>query len=338
MNILRNFASWISLHLVGVCFLLTANVFALFGVLNANAIQEALRAENTYTKIVPSVIASARNDPKSAGQIPLNAPWVRTAADTAFPASDLEQKGDTVIASTFTWLEGKGDKPVFSLDFTENNARFSEEIGNNVTQQLSGLPACNVRNLPASFDVFNATCMPPGISAAQAGRTVSQQIANEGGFLKTPVISSDDFSLDALSGGATSQQNRSPFPQFDGLQSVYSQKTLLLWLLPLLTVAFMVIGLLLAQDRSKALRQITRSMVAGAIGLFVLGLLLTYGLKRLLDSTPSDALTRDVFSPVLLNLAGQLQIIYFIFTGVGIGLAVATYIASRKIKPEPKIL
>lgn len=337
MNTIRAVASWISIYLVGLLFLLTANAYALFAVLDAGSIKDTLRQENTYAAIVPSVLSGATYGMQSAGQLPLSAPWVRQATDAAFPADDLEQKGNTVIDSGFVWLEGKTDKPTFTLDFTQNKARLGSEVGNYVEQQLRNLPACDIGNLPDSFDVFTATCAPPGINPALLGQTASRQIVEDQNFLKDPVISSENFSLEALTGGTgAGTAGRSPLPQLDGLQTVYQNKTLLLWLLPLLTAVFAAGGVWLAKNRRAVLMRLARLFATTAIGLIVLGVLLRYGLERLITASAADSLTRDVFSPVLIALAGQLQMVYFIFAGIGIGLTIVAFLARRKISVKSK--
>lgn len=337
MNIAKGVISWVTLYLVGIFFVLTASMYALFGTVNAKSITKTLRDENTYSKVVPAVLSSAASNPGnlSLNQLPLQAPWVRTAAETAFPPNDLEQKSEVVINSTFAWLEGKSATPEFTIDFTQNKQRFGEELGKNLEQRLNALPVCSLSSSIASFNIYNATCLPPGINPAQVKAVVSQQIAADTSFLKDPVINSTDLPKEspAETADPAAVISENPLLELGDLQTLFENKSLLLWLLPIATAVFAVLGFMLAPNREKALRRLTRSFILSAIGLGIVGILLGYGADQLAGITATDAVAGNVLRPVVLNLIGQLQTYYFVFTGIGVALAIVLFAVRRQIKP-----
>ncbi len=336
MNIARGIVSWISLYLVGIFFVLTASMYALFGTINADIIAKTLQEENTYSKIVPAVLSSAEKDTTgSIHQLPLQSPWVRSAAETAFPPSDLQQKSEVAINSTFAWLEGKTSKPEFTIDFSQNKQRFSEELGKNLEQQLSSLPPCGLSNIPTSVNVYTATCLPPGVSPGQVKSVVSQQIATDTSFLKDPIFSSDDLTKEksTLEGvGAPAVIKENPLTGLDGLRGLFENKNLLLWLLPIITVALVVMGVLLATSREKALRRLTRSFFFSAIGLLAVGLVLGYVVDQLGALETTDAVANDLLRPVFLNLTTQLATYFFISAGIGLLMAIVLFAGRRQMK------
>lgn len=321
-----------SLYLVGTFFFLAANAFALFGVLNPETVKGTLREENIYSAVAPSVLSTASYQEKTAGQLPLEEPWVREAAKNAFPARDLEQKANTAIDGTFAWLEGKTATPEFAIDFTENKRQLAAGIGDHTENRLENLPRCSLNNLPTTFDVFRIECLPPGFNAGALANRVKEEIRTDQSFLQDPVITPKD--LGGLINPDGNNAAAEPLAQLEGLRTLFEYKTLLLVLLPLLTAVFAVAGLLLAPDRLKALRRLGRSFLFSAIGLFMFGLLLVFGLKRIIAATATDSLTREVFSPALTGLAAQAQTIYFLFAGGALIVAAAAFIASRKLSAK----
>src|ERR1044071_10071967 len=124
-----------------------------------------MREQGTYDKIAPAVLATTSYaNASGAGQIPLKEPWVQTAVMKAFPASDLQQKGDAVIDSSFAWLDGTSDKPQFSLDFSANKTQLGTEVGNYTGSRLNGLPACSLTNIPETIDAYTIDCLPFGVN------------------------------------------------------------------------------------------------------------------------------------------------------------------------------
>ena len=328
MNILRNAASWTSLYLVAGLFFLTANAFALFTVINADNFKETLKEEGTYDKIVPAVLSTSSyaSDVTEGQQLPLNEPWVKEAAMKAFPASDLEQKSNDVIDATFAWLDGETEKPEYMLDFTSNKQNLALEIGSSTEAHLASLPRCAPGNIPPTIDAFRIDCLPFGVSAKSVADRASSQINNDQGFLKDPVISSENLS-EASEGNVADN----PFEQLEGIRSFYENRGLLLWLLPVLAVVFTALGLLLAQDRLKALKRLGRAFIASGMGLAVFAILISFGFEKAVKTAAGEAITRDIAGPVLVSLGYQFRTVYLIFAGVAVVIAIVLLVVRRKL-------
>lgn len=332
MNTFRNTISWICLYLVGVAFFLTAVTFAFFSVVNPGTIKSALTEENVYTNVVPAVLKTTANTNVSTSQIPLKEPWVQTAAEKAFPASDIEQKTNTVIDSTFAWLDGTTDKPDFSIDLSSNKAAFSEEVGNYAKTRYEGLPACNRSNIPDSTDPLTITCRVPGVSSASAASIMQQRVLSDKNFLQNPVITSNNASLNP----ANQKINSDPFDQLGWLRTIYQNKTLLRWLLPVITIALAAAGLLLAMNRVNGLKRLMRTFILAAFSLLILGFVVGVGLGRAIDTFSIDAITSNVIEPVTTNLGHHAQRVYFIFAGIAVIVAIGSYIGSRMLRNVQK--
>lgn len=325
MNVARSILSWLCLYLVGTAFFITASVFALFTVLNPDTVKDTLREKNVYSAVVPSVLSSPSAQQQSVGQLPLQDAGVRSAIEKAFPTSDLEQKTNTAVDSIFVWLEGKSEKPEFKLDFTQNKEQLASELGGYVEGRAESLPRCTLANLPETYDPLTINCLPPGVSAAGLSGVVEQQVRSDNNFLKDTVITSETLTLNPTNPGNTNN----PFSGLEGARPLYQNKSLLMWLLPILTIALAVVGLLLARDRAKGLRRLATSFLFSAIGLFLVAVGLGLAVNNVIKAVTSDSVSRDVLGPAITGLVHHAQTTYYIFVGIALVVSIVTFIASR---------
>ncbi len=331
MSFLRNAGSRISLYLAGICFFLAVNTFVFFGIVNAGNIKQTLRDEDTYSKLVPAMLATAQydGDQNTIGQLPLQEPWVQEAAQKAFPAPDLEQKGNTAIDGTFNYLEGKTSEPEFQLDFTANKQNLAAELGQSAENRLAGLPRC--MTIPESVDVFTIDCLPLGVNPSQIGDQLMQRYASDQRFLPNPVITADTLSLNTITGDQ-SANTTTPTASLSGLRDVYQVREVMQWFLPALMVIFGVLGIYLTHDRRKGMRILARSFLVGAVGLALFAVIVNFVLHRGIEAVQTEAVTRDIVGPVLLSFVDQARTIYLVFAGIGVGIAVVLFIISRKLR------
>lgn len=321
MDTLRNLGSWLCTYLVAVAIFATAATFAFFNVINAENIKNTLNEEGVYTDVVPAVLSSAADNNQALTQqdIPLDEPWVREAADKAFPAGDLEEKAGQAVDGTFNWLKGETAEPEFTLDFTENKQVLSQEVASHVETRAASLPRCSLGEIPNSIDAFRATCLPYGVAPGQVAAQTAELINNDQGFLANPVISPNNLTADTIA------TENNPFEELEGLQSFYQNRTLWLWLLPLLILLFSVGVIWLAKDRIKSVGRLGRAYLSASIGLLVFSFFSLWSLENIARALPQDAVTRDIATPVILNLAQQNRMIYLVCAGVTLVVALGLF-------------
>lgn len=335
MDTLRNLGSWLCTYLVVVEIFLAAATFAFFHVINAESIKNTLNKEGVYVEVVPAVLSTAAQNSQTLTeqQIPLDEPWVRQAADKAFPANDLEQKAGRAIDGTFNWLEGETVEPEFALDFTANKQALSQEVASHVETRTASLPRCDLSQVPSSVDAFRATCLPYGVTPRQVAAQTAELINNDQGFLANPIISPQDLATDTT-GLATTESN--PFEELGGLQSFYENRSLWLWLLPL-TVLLLSAGVVwLANDRLQGIGRLARAYLTASVGLLVFGLLSLWGFENITRAISQDAVTREIVTPVILSLAQQTRTIYLVFAGVALLIALTLFVLKKKYLPKER--
>lgn len=336
MNTLRSPFSRLFTYLAVAFLFFTANAFAFYSVIDRDTIKTTLKEEQVYTKLVPALLATARENNEAlvtidgVGSLPLQEEWVSQAAQTAFPATDLEQKGNTIVDATFDWLEGKNNALKFQLDFTQNKQQLGEAIGTYAEQRMTSLPRCTGNEgVVTEFNAFTSPCAPPQVmvNPASLKATIAQQVAADQDFLKDPIVTPQTISADPNLG-----QPSTSLDQTSGsAPPAYSYKTWFLWLLPISTLAFAALGIYLANDRAKALRQLGFGLVATAIGLLLTALVIGWGFKTALGEAQSDQLMTDILAPVLTRLAQEARDIYMIFTAIAVAGIIACFTVAKRL-------
>jgi hypothetical protein len=320
MNTLRSVISWVLLYLVAPLYFLTASVFVINHIASDSNVKQVLKDKNVYGSIVPSVLSTANYNNDGGSQLPLKDQWVKDAANKAFPASDLQQKGSTVVDSTFAWLDGKTAIPEFSLDFSSNKLALSNEVGNYAQTRLAGLPRCTTFDIPASVDAFSITCLPFGANPALIANSVKSDIANNQNFLKNSTVSTNDISTSDLS-------------RADGLRASYQNRHFLLWLLPLTTLLCGAGGIVLARGSwPKAMRRLARSLILSAFGLTIFAFVISSGLEGVINTVSKDEITRNVIGPVFIELGHQARTIYLIFAGIALVIGLILFVVQNRLK------
>lgn len=336
MNTLRSPLSRLFTYLAVAFLFFTANAFAFYTVIDRDTIKTTLKEERVYDKLVPALLATARdNNPAlvtidGVGQLPLQEEWVNQAAQSAFPATDLEQKGNTIVDATFDWLEGKNNSLQFQLDFTQNKQQLGDAIGAYAEQRMASLPRCTGNEgLTTEFNAFTSTCVPAsaGVDAASLKAIIAQQVAADEDFLKDPLVTPQSLAADPDLG-----QPSTSLDQTGGsAPPAYSYRNWFLWLLPISTLVFAALGIYLASDKAKALRRLGIGLIAAAISLLLMALMIGPGFKAVLGEAQSDHLMTDILTPVLTHLAQDVRNIYMIFTTAAVTGVIACFIIAKRL-------
>lgn len=162
-------------------------------VTHPDKIKQILNDSGVYSSVVSGLLDQAKQVSSNNGDISLSNTQVRSAADQAITPTFLKQNTETFIDSVYRWLDGKSASPDFLIDLTGVKTQFADNVANNLQPQLAALPVCSAGANVQSFDAFNATCLPRGVTAAQAVASVKSDILNGKGFLDNPAITAKDL-------------------------------------------------------------------------------------------------------------------------------------------------
>jgi hypothetical protein len=232
------------------------------------------------------------------GGLSLGDPGVQNAAKAAFTPVTVENAVNTFLDANYSWLQGKTEKPEFKIDLAQAKAALATNLGAYAEQRATTLPKCtNFVEAAQNFDALTATCLPPGVTAAMAGKLVQEKVANSQDFLANPVVTQDTLGDQKVSdaGQPTTREEQPYYENLSSLPSAYRLATAMPWILAVLTVLIGLGVVLLAPARRRGLRR-TAILLASA-GAVVLLLIL-------ISATAFNKLESRVFTK---DNVGQLQ-------------------------------
>ncbi len=156
---------------------------------------------------------------------------------------------------------------------------------------------------------------------------MARDVQQDQNFLADPKISSDNLSLNP----EQTDTAQSPFRSFESVRTLYSNKDLLQWLLPLLTVLLAGVGVWLTSDRQKALKRLGRAFIGAAAGLVLLAVLVGFGLSQVIEAVAREQVSWDVLAPVAQSLLAQMRNIYLVCAVVAAILVITLHFLQRKL-------
>jgi hypothetical protein len=328
MNTAKTIFSRLAFYFVSLIFFMTASVYVLDNLLAPENIKSTIKEQGVYDKVVDATLASSSYpEGEQAGNLPTSDEWVRTAAKDAFPATDLETKTNSVIDGVYGWLQGKTEKPVVSLDFADNKNRFATAVGDYAQKRASQLPVCTLQNAPTTLDPYRIECIPPGVDPSFIAASVQNDIISSDTFLPDTTLTWQDIEKSQLSNSIPAEAQ----PTLNNLPQFYQNFSLLKWLLPLLAILLSIAGVLLANDRRKALSRLGFTYIYASVGIIILLLYMVFSASGLSGLASQNALTRDVINPVIQSFTRQSEVVYAIFAIGGIGIGASLILAKRLI-------
>lgn len=210
---------------------------------------------------------SADNQNPGADNVSLSDTAVQQAAQDAFSAPLLKQSVNTFLNSNYAWLEGKTDKPSFTIDLTQPKQTFAEQVGAYVKTHLASLPVCTQQQLSQidinNFDPLDVTCRPATIDPATEGRQVTQKMET-GDFLSNPVLTPDSINPNE------SANSKPYYTKLSFAPTVYKYGVRLPWALAVLSLLLALGIVFIAPTRRKGLRRVGSTLLVAGL-LLILG-------------------------------------------------------------------
>lgn len=266
------------------------------------------------------------------------------AAKDSFTPASLRSATEKNIDATYAWLEGKTSRPDLEFDLRPYTDSFAQKLGNQTAERVSSLPVCTAQQLrqldPASVNIFDLPCRPPGINLDSAGDQAANQIAASNGFLQNPVVSTDDLPKDV--------EGKTVVDRAASLPAAFQLATQAPWWLAVLALLCASLILLLwRNDIRAAIRKLARNVLTAGIILLVI-----IGIARLLirfAADPNNAIGKLLagsYRDVLLSFLRALEKAYdskllvfgIAYTVFAIVALVALRIWKRSVITEPMTL
>lgn len=306
-----NFVKKTTLVVLTPIFLMLLFATALdFGILNVaghpNTVKKIIKDSGIYNNVVSNALSQTQQNNSDGGDINLNDPAIKTAADKALSPQLLQNSTNQVIDGVYSWLDGKSAQPNFNVDLSGAKATFASYVGQAAQAKAAGLPICT--SVPANFDVFNADCLPPGVSPAQAADEATASVLSPKGFLDNPVITASNVK---------GSNNQSVFEQ-KGVKNIpkqYQRAKKTPYMLAVLAILVGTALVFLRRNWQSGLRHVGITLVL--VGLLMVAF--AYGLHKVIDDKlvgqlkfDNTLLQADARS-LIKDLGGAIEHNYYLF-------------------------
>lgn len=233
---------------------------------NPKKIEKWLSQSGLYGSFVNTAIEqadkTAGND--QSGGVSLSDSAVKQAAQAAFPPSLIQHNVNLFLDNNYAWLEGKTDKPKFTIDLTDAKSNFAQRVGHYVKTYLATLPVCTPAQEAkidlSTVDPLTLDCRPAKLDPTAEGVLVTKQIESNGDFLSNPVITAETF-------GSKGMDTGTPYyVRYASAPKAYKLGKMIPWIAAAMTILSAVVIYFLSSRRRKGIKVIGVTMaVAGAV-------------------------------------------------------------------------
>lgn len=317
---------------------IAAAVVAVFG--NPSVVKDLLEKSTVYDGIVENALAEAQKNVSADEQVTaLNQPEIRAAAEKALPSDELQSSTETVIDSVYRWLNGETPTPDFTIDLSAAKQRLVTAAGDTAEAKFNALPVCTpqqLRTVDSNTDVFSLPCRPPGASSTAARQRVEAEVANNEGFLKDPVLSTESLPKD--------EQGQTVFERAQGAPTTFQSFKSLPWLLAIFSLVLAAIVFFLSESRRKAVKSLGITFLGSGIFLLITVWLASYLFGR--ATRPGGSLRNTVSGEfqgsalevlrLLNNAFGSKILLYsLVYAGLGLALLISLRVWFKQPSVEP---
>lgn len=261
---------------------------------------------------------------------------ISTSLNETFTPAYVQASTESILDSTYDWLDGKQPNVTFDINTTAQKEAFTGNLAALLEPQIAALPQCK------SLSEFNAaqpTCTPPGTNATDLAKLVATDATNQASIFTQPITDA------SVAQAATDNQAASPIPSSNTatqqLPSITANLRLWLVLLPIIAVASGAGTILLAHHhkRLKAAKNLAGRMAAGLTITAVIGIIVAiFGPNIAIGSLVSgNNVISQIVDPVLRVALPDIGSRLAWVSGLLAALAFAAWLTIRIIKKRRDI-
>lgn len=233
-----------------------------------NEVKKWFEDSGVYDNFVQEVVdATSRQSAENQDTAAIDPSVLASSAESAFTPEFLKSSLESALDSGYDWLEKDTENLELRIDFTEAKNNFASSLSQEARIKALSLPECtSIEQINKEFDVFSATCIPPGIDIDMIIADFKSELVNSPDLLPDPVIDASDIKLQTSSGEEKRIDEAHPeLPKWYGYATT----------LPLVLTIFAIIASLaiifLANNRRKGLGRLSKSLVLAAVSVGLFG-------------------------------------------------------------------
>ncbi|MEX2006692.1 MAG: hypothetical protein WD877_00740 [Candidatus Saccharimonadales bacterium] len=294
-------------------------------------LKQVIQKSGVYDSLVPNLLVQTQADEADDEGISLSEPEVKAAVEKTFSQDVVKLAVDSLIDGIYPWLSGQAAEPTFKIDLSQERAALAARVAVAAERHADSLPLCaDDGAVSASFDVFEAECLPPGITPAQAGVQAQTAVLNAEGFLENPVVTADNLK------GAGEDQNIFA-NQLKDVPKYYQKAKIAPFVLAGFALLTALGVILLSSSRRKGWRRVGVILVISGVLILALAWALNYSVhSHGLPELQMDSATQGEAKAVISELTRSIDKNYWIIGGAYLGLGILLIIAARFIKRRGK--
>jgi len=334
--LLRSLAPLLFLALLVTAYATSANLaFA-----KPDKLEGWLTQSSVYDHVVSYAIDRTKQttDNPQVASIPTNDPAVQQAAKQAFTSDTLKSAVNKFLDGNYAWLQGKTDKPNFSIDLSQAKQSFAQQLGKYEGDRYESLPVCTAADLAQlentqNTNLLSLSCRVPGLSAQAASAAVTQAVQNNSGLLNDTTVTPENLSQEQ-----GSQSDKPYYQRLPSAPSAYKIGRILPWLAAVVALLSAIGLILLAPRRRRGVKRVAVTLLLSGliliIGKFFLNIVFSTVQSKVAGSSTSAQLQQAIIY-VLRRAEDQLTRVDFWFGIVFIGVAIVIALVLRLKRGPP---
>ncbi len=279
-------------------------------------VKKVLADSGIFNSIVSSALDQAKTSSgEQGGGVDLTNQIVKKAAEKTITPQYLQTNTEKVLDSVYAWLDGKTTLPDFSIDVASLKTNFAAEAAKAASAQAASLPVCTSATPTENFNVFSATCLPKGLTAAAIGAQIQNGIASGQGFLSNPTITAESIKSGSSNQSVFADQLKSAPLAYQRIKKT----PIILGVLSLLTAAAIIF---LSSSRAKGLRRVGIILLAIGAILLIFAWGLNYGVnqKALPKLNMDNKVLQEKIRTIVADITQSIDKTYWIIGGIYAGL------------------
>ncbi len=270
-----------------VCFALIAT--------NPTHIKNLTKESGIYQGFVPAVINDTINrQPNST--VPLKDKLIQNDINNGFTPESLQRNTETVIDSTYLWLDGESQELKFEADFTKERQQTADNIAKTAFNRVKDLPVCFA--VPPTFDPFTVGCQPPYTNLLNEQSILSTLIAGDEGILPKAVYTEKDLPKNS--------DGQYIYEKYSYAPSVFNWLKLSPYILGLILIILSFLIVILDRNKREGFRRLGAIYLGSGITLIITPIILSFIMPKLTDSVSFSTTSQDSVSSLTTNLANTI--------------------------------
>lgn len=306
----KKFLRWLGITLCGYALILALLFMAnsiVFSLISSSPTRmKNIISDSGVYATIPNLI-SERSGASSEVNNALENPDVSRAIQEVFNSEFFQTSVESMLDSTYSWLNGQSATLSFSIDISKTKDDFISKAVDYRLATIETLPPCSLAQISGDIDVLTLQCKPPyPLDAAQLKEQVRSELA-----ANNEILSKESFNSGEIKG-----QDGKPLSEtMPNLPDNFQVAKNLPFVLGFCIILFSIGIIYISETKRKGLLVLSRFFIVAGIFTIFAPAAIRFMSDKLLNIASADQTTTQIVMPLLNEFNAQTRYIY-IWTGV----------------------